>query len=204
METVLLHEKTTQIPRRAAKGSLSRSILSSESRKELGDNMIQIYRWQRVGIFVDTQNLYYSAKNLYGAKVDFRRVMEVGLNQRQLIRAIIYVIKADIPEEESFFEALRNIGYEVKIKELRTYYDGTKRGDWDMGIAIDTIKMANKLDSVVIVSGDGDFVALVEHLKTQGVKVEVMAFGKSTSSELKKVANEFVDLDANYESYLIR
>jgi uncharacterized LabA/DUF88 family protein len=166
--------------------------------------MIQIYRWQRVGIFVDTQNLYYSAKNLYGAKVDFRRVLEVGLNQRQLIRAIIYVIRADIPEEEAFFEALRNIGYEVKIKELRTYYDGTKRGDWDMGIAIDTIKLANKLDTVVLVSGDGDFVALVEHLKARGVKVEVMAFGKSTSSDLKRVTNEFIDLDLNYENFLIR
>ncbi|MBU7014619.1 MAG: NYN domain-containing protein [Theionarchaea archaeon] len=166
--------------------------------------MIQIYRWQRVGIFVDTQNLYYSAKNLYGAKVDFRKILEVGLNQRQLIRAIIYVIKADIPEEEGFFEALRNIGYEVKIKELRTYYDGTKRGDWDMGIAIDTIKMADKLDTVVLVSGDGDFVALVEHLKAKGVNVEVMAFGKSTSSDLKRVVQEFIDLDINYESFLIR
>jgi uncharacterized LabA/DUF88 family protein len=166
--------------------------------------MIQIYRWQRVGIFVDTQNLYYSAKNLYGAKVDFRRILEVGLNQRQLIRAIIYVIRADIPEEEGFFEALRNIGYEVKIKELRTYYDGTKRGDWDMGMAIDTIKLADKLDTVVLVSGDGDFVALVEHLKARGVKVEVMAFGKSTSSDLKRVTNEFIDLDLNYESFLIR
>jgi uncharacterized LabA/DUF88 family protein len=166
--------------------------------------MIQLYRWQRVGIFVDTQNLYYSAKNLYGAKVDFRKVLEVGLNQRQLIRAIIYVIKADIPEEEGFFEALRNIGYEVKIKELRTYYDGTKRGDWDMGIAIDTIKMAEKLDTVVLVSGDGDFVALVDHLKAKGVSVEVMAFGKSTSSDLKRVVNEFIDLDMNYENFLIR
>ncbi|MGC1122765.1 MAG: NYN domain-containing protein [Candidatus Methanofastidiosia archaeon] len=166
--------------------------------------MIQLYRWQRVGIFVDTQNLYYSAKNLYGAKVDFRKVLEVGLNQRQLIRAIIYVIKADIPEEEGFFEALRNIGYEVKIKELRTYYDGTKRGDWDMGIAIDTIKMADKLDTVVLVSGDGDFVALVEHLKAKGVNAEVMAFGKSTSSDLKRVVNEFIDLDMNYENFLIR
>ncbi|MBU6997967.1 MAG: NYN domain-containing protein [Theionarchaea archaeon] len=166
--------------------------------------MIQLYRWQRVGIFVDTQNLYYSAKNLYGAKVDFRKVLEVGLNQRQLIRAIIYVIKADIPEEEGFFEALRNIGYEVKIKELRTYYDGTKRGDWDMGIAIDTIKMAEKLDTVVLVSGDGDFVALVDHLKAKGVNVEVMAFGKSTSSDLKRVVNEFIDLDMNYENFLIR
>ncbi len=166
--------------------------------------MIQIYRWQRVGIFVDTQNLYYSAKNLYGAKVDFRKVLEVGLNQRQLIRAVIYVVRADIPEEESFFEALRNIGYEVKIKELRTYYDGTKRGDWDMGIAIDTIKLANKLDTVVVVSGDGDFTALVEHLQAMGVKVEVMAFGKSTSSDLKREANDFIDMDLNYENFLIR
>ncbi len=166
--------------------------------------MIQIYRWQRVGIFVDTQNLYYSAKNLYGSKVDFRKVLEIGLNQRQLIRAIIYVIRADIPEEENFFEALRNIGYEVKIKELRTYYDGTKRGDWDMGIAIDTIKLADKLDTVVLVSGDGDFTALVGHLKARGVRVEVMAFGKSTSSDLRRAANWFIDMDLNYENFLIR
>lgn len=155
-------------------------------------------------MFVDTQNLYYSAKNLYGAKVDFRKILEIGLNQRQLIRAVIYVIRADIPEEEGFFEALRNIGYEVKIKELRTYYDGTKRGDWDMGIAIDTIKMANKLDTVILVSGDGDFVDLVEHLQARGTRVEVMAFGKSTSADLKKVANHFIDLDLNYENFLIR
>ncbi len=166
--------------------------------------MIQIYRWQRVGMFVDTQNLYYSAKNLYSAKVDFRKILEIGLNQRQLIRAIIYVIRADIPEEEGFFEALRNIGYEVKIKELRTYYDGTKRGDWDMGIAIDTIKLSDKLDTVILVSGDGDFVDLVEHLQARGTRVEVMAFGKSTSADLKKVANNFIDLDLNYESFLIR
>ncbi|MBU7044029.1 MAG: NYN domain-containing protein [Theionarchaea archaeon] len=165
---------------------------------------MQQYKWQRVGVFVDTQNLYYSAKNLYGAKVDFRKILEVGLDQRQLIRAIIYVIRADIPEEESFFEALRNIGYEVKIKELRSYYDGTKRGDWDMGIAIDTIKLSEKLDTVILVSGDGDFVALVEHLRAKGIRVEVMAFGKSTSSELRRATNEFVDLDQNYEMFLIR
>lgn len=165
---------------------------------------MQQYKWQRVGVFVDTQNLYYSAKNLYGAKVDFRKILEVGLDQRQLIRAIIYVIRADIPEEESFFEALRNIGYEVKIKELRSYYDGTKRGDWDMGIAIDTIKLSEKLDTVILVSGDGDFVALVEHLRAKGIRVEVMAFGKSTSSELRRATNEFIDLDQNYEMFLIR
>jgi uncharacterized LabA/DUF88 family protein len=165
---------------------------------------MQHYTWQRVGVFVDTQNLYYSAKNLYGAKVDFRKILEVGVNKRHLIRAIIYVIRADIPEEESFFEALRNIGYEVKIKELRSYYDGTKRGDWDMGIAIDTIKLSEKLDTVILVSGDGDFVALVEHLRARGVRVEVMAFGKSTSSELRRAANDFIDLDQTYEMFLIR
>jgi uncharacterized LabA/DUF88 family protein len=165
---------------------------------------MQHYNWQRVGVFVDTQNLYYSAKNLYGSKVDFRKILEVGVNQRHLIRAIIYVIRADIPEEESFFEALRNIGYEVKIKELRSYYDGTKRGDWDMGIAIDTIKLSEKLDTVILVSGDGDFVALVEHLRARGIRVEVMAFGKSTSSELRRAANEFIDLDQTYEMFLIR
>ena len=124
---------------------------------------------------------------------------------RKLVRAIAYVIKADIKEEKSFHDALEAIGYEVKSKDLQTFAGGAKKGDWDIGIAIDAIELANKLDTVVLVSGDGDFVPLVEHLKrAMGCRVEVMAFGPSSSGKLRDEADEFIDMDKNKIKYLIK
>ncbi|MBN1385347.1 NYN domain-containing protein [Candidatus Woesearchaeota archaeon] len=151
---------------------------------------------QRVGVFVDIQNMYYSAKNLYGKKVNFEQVIRIAEAERSLIRAIAYVIKTDIKEEEHFRTALRNIGFEVKAKDLQIFPGGAKKGDWDVGIAIDMIELAPKLDVAVLVSGDGDFIPLVEHLKkAMGCRVEVIAFGSSTSGKLKEVADDFIDLE---------
>lgn len=147
--------------------------------------------------------MYYSAKNLYDTKVDFRGLLKSAVAGRQLIRALAYVIKADTPDESNFFEALRKIGFEVKVKELKEFSGGQKKGDWDMGMAIDAISIASKIDSLVLVTGDGDFVSLVKHLQASGVRVEVMSFGKSTSNELKKEANKFIDMDKNQSKYLI-
>src|SRR3990167_8657038 len=143
-----------------------------------------IKREQRVGVFVDVQNMYYSAKNLYNAKVNFANILREAVMGRKLVRAIAYVIKADIKEEKNFFDALEKIGFEVKAKDLQTFAGGAKKGDWDIGIAMDTIELAHKLDTIILVSGDGDFVALVEHLRRAlGCRIEVMAFGPSSRSE---------------------
>lgn len=151
---------------------------------------------QRVGVFVDIQNLYYSAKYLYKSKVNFKEVLREAVKGRSLIRAIAYVIRADIKEEKNFFDALANIGFEVKIKDLQTFYGGHKKGDWDIGIAMDTIELAPKLDTVILISGDGDFIPLVQHLRrAMGCRVEIMAFGRSSSSRLKEEADSFVDMD---------
>ena len=158
---------------------------------------------QRVGIFVDVQNMYYSARNLYEAKVNFREILKIAVHGRKLVRAIAYVIKADVKEEVNFFEALEKIGYEVKAKDLQIFYGGAKKGDWDVGIAMDTLRMATKLDTIVLVSGDGDFRALVEYLKSQGCRAEVIAFGKSASSLLIEVADDFIDMDKDKRRYLI-
>lgn len=160
---------------------------------------------QRVGVFVDVQNLYYSAKNLYNAKVNFAQILKTAVSGRSLIRAIAYVIKADIKDEKNFFDALEMIGYEVKSKDLQTFFGGHKKGDWDIGIAMDTIELAQKLDTIVLVSGDGDFVALLNHLKrAMGCRVEVIAFGKSSSSKLKEEADSYTDLDKSASRYLIK
>lgn len=159
---------------------------------------------QRVGIFIDAQNLYHSAKNLYGRKVNFSAVVDEALANRILIRAIAYVITSETGEEKGFFEALQKSGIEIKTKDLQVFAGGAKKADWDVALAIDAIKMANKLDAVIIVSGDGDFVPLVEYLKTtSGCQVEIVAFSKSSSARLLEVADDFLDLDSDKDHFLI-
>jgi len=162
------------------------------------------HKEQRVGVFIDTQNLYHSAKNLYKSKVNFKQIMEDAVAGRALIRAIAYVITTESGEEASFFEALEKLGIETKTKDLQIFLGGAKKADWDVGLAIDAVKMAPKLDTIIIVSGDGDFVPLVEYLQTnEGCQVEVVSFGRSSSSKLMETADDFMDLDNEPKKYLI-
>ena len=161
------------------------------------------HKEQRVGVFVDVQNLYYSAKNLYKKKVNFKTILEEAVKGRKLIRAIAYVIKADVKEESNFFEALEKIGFEVRAKDLQVFIGGAKKGDWDVRIAMDAMRIASKVDTVVLVSGDGDFADLLHHLKSLGCRTEVIAFGKTASSKLKSEADHFVDMDKGTRRFLI-
>lgn len=159
---------------------------------------------QRVGIFIDTQNVYHSAKNLYKAHANFGAILKETLDNRVLIRAIAYVITTEGGDEQSFFEALQKVGIETKTKPLQIFGSGAKKADWDVAMAIDAIKLGPKLDAVILVTGDGDFVPLVEYLKTnEGCQVEVASFGKSTSAKLIEVADDFIDLDKNPKKYLL-
>lgn len=159
---------------------------------------------QRVGVMIDAQNLYHSAKHLYRRKVNFAGVLKEALAGRKLIRAVAYVITSESGEEQGFFEALNKIGIETKTKDLQVFAGGAKKADWDVGLAVDAIKLAPKLDTIVIASGDGDFVPLVEFLKNHyGCQVEVISFGKSASGRLKEVADNFIDMDTNPRTFLI-
>ena len=159
---------------------------------------------QRVGIFIDTQNLYHSAKNLYNAKVNFQKLVKEVIDGRVLVRAIAYVIQTESGEENSFFDALVKAGIETKIKDLQTFSSGAKKADWDLGIAVDAMGMSSKLDVVVLVTGDGDFVPVVEYIKFTGCQVEVVTFGKSCSSLLRNTADDFFDLSEDKRKFLIR
>lgn len=158
---------------------------------------------QRVGIFIDAQNLYHSAKNLHHGRVNFENVLADALAERQLVRAIAYVITTETGEEKNFFEALGKIGIETKTKDLQIFSSGSKKADWDVGLAIDAVKLADKLDVIVLASGDGDFVPLVEYLKMRGCQVEVITFGKSASGKLKEVADDFIDMDDDPRRYVM-
>lgn len=158
---------------------------------------------QRVAILIDTQNLYHSAKNLYKAKVNFANVVKAALGERKLIRALSYVVNTESGEEGAFFEALEKVGIEIKTKDLQIFYGGAKKADWDVGLAIDAIKLAHKVDAIVLATGDGDFVPLVEYVKSQGCQVEVITFGRSASAKLREVVDDFIDMDTSPQEFLI-
>ena len=171
---------------------------------QLTDMAVIKHKEQRVGVFIDTQNLYHSARNLYQARVNFGAVLKDAVAGRKLVRAVAYVITTEAGDEKNFFEALEKLGIETKTKDLQVFSSGTKKGDWDVGLTVDVMKMANRLDAVVIISGDGDFVPLVEYLQHHtGTQVEVVSFGKSTSGKLREAVDDFIDLSENPRKYLI-
>lgn len=151
---------------------------------------------QRVNVFIDTQNIYHSAKNIYNAKVDFKRLVDILVGERKLVNAFAYVIRSEFtPKEIDFFEALVRQGILLRIKELQIYPDGTKKADWDIGIAIDIIKFSRLVDVVILITGDGDFYHLVEYLQNQGKQVEIAGFSQTTSTKLKETADFFYDIN---------
>ena len=159
---------------------------------------------QRIGVFIDVQNMYYSAKNLYRAKVNFGNIVKEAIAGRKLIRAIAYVVSTEGKEEQPFFDALYNLGIETKERPLQIFYGGEKKADWDVGITVDAIRLSPSLDAIILVSGDGDYIPLVEYLQNQGKQVEVAAFGGTTSSRLIETVDDFIDLGGDLNKFLIR
>ncbi len=158
---------------------------------------------QRVAVIIDTQNLYHSAKNLYKCKVNFASVLKQAVGGRRLVRATSYVVNTESGEEQPFFEALEKIGIEIKTKDLQIFYGGAKKADWDVGMAVDAIKLAPKVDAIVLATGDGDFIPLVEYVKSQGCQVEAITFGRSASSKLRETVDAFIDMDEDPNTFLI-
>lgn len=159
---------------------------------------------QTVAIFIDVQNLYYSARHLYNKKVNFSEIVRTALAGRKLIRAIAYVVSTKTGEEKPFFEALGKIGIETKEKELQEFFGGAKKADWDVGIAIDIVRICPNVNSIVLATGDGDFAPVVEYAKSQGKQVELISFGRTTSLKLKESVDDFTDMDKNVKKFLLK
>jgi len=163
------------------------------------------HKEQRVAVLIDVQNMYHSAKNLYGARVNFKEVLKAAVADRKLIRAIAYATQTETPEEKSFFDALGKSGLEVKTKDLQIFPGGMKKGDWDVGVTVDAIKFSDLVDAIVLVTGDGDFIPLVEYLKiTKGIQTEIIAFSRSASAKLQEAADDFTDLSKDKDKYLLK
>jgi len=153
---------------------------------------------QRCGILVDVQNMFYSAKHLYNGKINFDHLLEATSRRRKIVRAIAYAVKTPEIDQIKFLKLLYGLGFEVRMKDLKVRADGTAKGDWDMGIAIDAISLVDKVDCIVLVSGDGDYVPLVEHLQARGCRVEVFSFKPNTAQELIATATEYYEMDDKF------
>jgi len=158
---------------------------------------------QRVAVFVDVQNMYYSARAIYSKKVNFKAILEAAVAGRHLVRAMAYGITTEEAHEGEFHEALSKQGFEVKTKPLQTFIGGQKKGDWDIGIATDILRLEPKLDVAVLVCGDGDFIPLVTFCKEKGLRMEIIAFRESTSSALIEAADSFLDMSQEPDRFLI-
>lgn len=162
------------------------------------------HKAQRVGVLIDTQNIYHSAKNIHHARANFGAILKDSLDGRILVRAIAYVATTEGGEESAFFGALEKVGIETRTKPLQIFAGGAKKANWDIDMAMDAVRLAPKLDAIILVTGDGDFVDVVEYLQnTHGTQVEVVSFGRSSSSKLIEAADDFFDLDKNPKKYLI-
>lgn len=158
---------------------------------------------QRVAIFIDTQNLYHSAKSNFRANVNYEELIKVAVNGRKLVRAFAYVIRSEENTEGKFFEALEDIGIETRVKDLQIFHTGAKKADWDVGIAVDMIRLTEKVDVVVLASGDGDFLEVVRYCQSRGVRVEIMAFEKTTNAKILEEVDHFTDLGDKDSEFLI-
>ncbi|ODV49376.1 uncharacterized LabA/DUF88 family protein [Methanohalophilus euhalobius] len=147
-----------------------------------------MFNSQKLAVFVDVQNMFYSARNIHYGRLDYEKLLRAVVMERKLTRAIAYLVETPDIDQSGFKSFIGSIGWEVKSKALKVRPDGSTKGDWDMGIAIDAISIAPKVDTIVLVSGDGDFVDLINHLKAVGVRVEVHSFKESTAEELINAA----------------
>jgi uncharacterized LabA/DUF88 family protein len=160
-------------------------------------------RTRRVGVFIDVQNMYYSARNLHNRKVNFPNIVKYTVGDGQLVRALAYTISTKGGDETAFFEALESSGIEVISKDLLEYDGGNKKGDWDVGVTIDIVKMLDMLDVVVLVSGDGDFEPLADYVRSRGRIFHVASFRESTSTKLVEAADFYTNLSSDKRKFLI-
>ncbi len=156
-----------------------------------------IFKKEKLALFVDSQNLYYSARMGYAAKVNYEKLLNLITENRKLVKAYAYIVQPPEGDVKPFATSLERIGYIVKTKDVRTRSDGSAKANWDMSIALDILGILDHVDTIVLASGDGDFVPLVDFIKAKNKRVEIFAFAENTAYDLKEKADKFEPLGEN-------
>jgi uncharacterized LabA/DUF88 family protein len=182
--------------------SLQASIADLHSRGGMGGGPMTAA--PRVGIFVDVPNLIYAAERRK-IDLDFGRVLEYFTRGRELVRATAYAPITDDPqaklESQRFAHQFIGHPYRLVTKPLKRFADGSMKANFDIELAVDILTMSERMDVVVLMSGDGDFVRVVELVQSKGVRVEVCAFAEAASQELKGVGDVFIDIGAKLDEF---
>ena len=150
----------------------------------------------RVALFVDVQNVYYTTRQAFGQQFDYRAFWSEVTDDREVVAAFAYAIERDNAKQKSFQQILRDIGFEVKLKPYVQRRDGSSKGDWDVGIALDLMDYAAEVDTIVLASGDGDFeLALLRASSRFGVETEVYGVKSLTAGALIKSATRYYPIE---------
>ncbi|MGB7305197.1 MAG: NYN domain-containing protein [Burkholderiaceae bacterium] len=151
---------------------------------------------ETVSILVDVQNVYYTTKSAYGRNFDYRKFFVIASQGRTVVNAVAYAIDRGDEKQRNFQNILKTIGFEVKLKPFIQRSDGSAKGDWDVGIALDAMDFAEQSDRIVLVSGDGDFDLLANRIRTNhNSVVEVYGVEKLTAASLVRAASFFIPIE---------
>ena len=151
----------------------------------------------RIGVFVDVQNIYYTTKEAFGRSFNYRALWQDLSYQGDIIVANAYAIESNLDGQRKFQDALRHIGFEVKLKPYIQRKDGSAKGDWDVGITIDIMEQAEQLDVVVLLSGDGDFELLMKRIKQKfDLQTQVVGVDSLTANRLKLSVDKFQSIQS--------
>jgi uncharacterized LabA/DUF88 family protein len=151
---------------------------------------------KKIAIFVDVQNIYYTTRDAYGRQFDYRRFWQHISSQGEIVIANAYAIQRDDDKQKKFQDALKHIGFSVKLKPYIQRSDGSAKGDWDVGITIDVMEAAKDVDTVVLLSGDGDFDMLLTKINTAyAVSTEVYGVPVLTANSLINAASHYHPID---------
>jgi len=152
----------------------------------------------RVAVFVDVQNIFYTVKQIHGCHFDYRAFWDDVTSGREVVRAIAYAIDRQDPKQIRFQQILESIGFDVKLKPFIQRRDGSAKGDWDVGITLDMIELATEIDVAVLASGDGDFDLVVKKIReVHDVDVDVYGVKKLTAASLIEASTRFVPIEGN-------
>lgn len=152
----------------------------------------------KVSILVDVQNIYYTTKQAYGRNFNYKKFWAQATNNRKVVKAVAYAIDRGDEKQIQFQNILKSIGFEIKLKPFIQRSDGSAKGDWDVGLALDAIEYAELSDTVVLVTGDGDFDLLAQRIiEKKNATVEVYGVKQLTADSLINAASLFFPIEAD-------
>lgn len=147
---------------------------------------------KKIAVFVDVQNIYYTTKEAYGLQFNYRKLWKRLSEQGEIVTAVAYAIDRGDDRQQKFQSALKHIGFTVKLKPFIQRADGSAKGDWDVGITIDVMETAHTVDTVILLSGDGDFDLLLGKINGKyGVVTQVYGVESLTANSLINAACTF-------------